>query len=391
MTRHPALAEGLLDRLRAVVGVDPPPGSPARGPVALAKGAAKSIVRKGIAWYVDPVAHHTAQEVSRAVVTELTPPEHLGTLSVNLELLKGEFREILATVEDLGRAIAPDAGLAAATERMSELRESVRALEQQVRTLRSASPTSPVAAAPGAPTPTQPGAPPATATTPGFDYTGFERRFRGSPEEILDTLRERYFDDLAEAGSVLDVGCGRGELVTALAEMGLETSGVDSDPDMVAEARRLGARVELGDALAHLRSLPEASLGAVVAIQVVEHLPFARVVELVELVRSRLRPGGLFVAETPNPASLVVLGNSFILDPTHERPLHPSLLGFLCESTGYRSVELRYWAPAEDYWLPTVADDDAPEWVDQVNQAFQRLNTVLFGPQDYAVLARTPS
>ena len=46
-------------------------------------------------------------------------------------------------------------------------------------------------------------------------------------------------------------------------------------------------------------------------------------------------------AETPNPASLVVLGNSYVLDPTHVRPLHPSLMVFLCEGAGFRDDKKR--------------------------------------------------
>ena len=82
------------------------------------------------------------------------------------------------------------------------------------------------------------------------------------------------------------------------------------------------------------RRLPEQSLGSIISVHVVEHLPLATLVELLELAATRLRPGGIFVAETPNPASLIVLGNSYILDPTHVWPLHPSLLTFLCERAG---------------------------------------------------------
>ncbi len=417
--RHPALAEGLVDRLRAVVGLDgPAPDLPARARPGVVRRAAKALVRRAIAWYVDPVAHDTAQAVSRSVAAELRAGDDVGQLRVNLELLKAEFREVLATVEDLGRAVAPDAGLGGAATRMAELRESLRALEHRVRTL-AARPgpdagalpgPGPAAGLPPAPDPARP-APPGGATPApgdtgpgsepagsdqagfdyaGFDYAGFERRFRGSPEEIVASLRERYFDDLLEAGPVLDVGCGRGELLAALAAEGVKGQGVDTDADMVAEARGRGVEAHHGDGVAYLRSLPEGSLGAVVAVQVLEHLPFASVVELVGLARTRLRPGGVLLAETPNPASLVVLGNSYVLDPTHVRPLHPSLLGFLCEGAGFRTVELRWWAPAADYHLGMVQAAEAPPWVAEVNAAFTRLNEVLFGPQDYAVVATRP-
>src|SRR5205823_2617897 len=103
----------------------------------------------------------------------------------------------------------------------------------------------------------------------------------------------------------------------------------------------------------------------------------------------------VFVSETPNPASLIVLGNSYILDPTHVLPLHPSLLAFLCESAGFRDVRLRFYSPATDYQLrPVSVPEDAPDWASalagQLNGELDRVNEVLFGPQEYAVVARTP-
>ena len=136
---------------------------------------------------------------------------------------------------------------------------------------------------------------------------------------------------------------------------------------------------------------PEQSLGSIISVHVVEHLPLATLVELLELAATRLRPGGIFVAETPNPASLIVLGNSYILDPTHVWPLHPSLLTFLCERAGFRDVRLEFHAPAEDYQLPPIdAGPDGPAWVEDLNARFAQLNQVLFGPQEYAAIATTP-
>ncbi len=104
-----------------------------------------------------------------------------------------------------------------------------------------------------------------------------------------------------------------------------------------------------------------------------------------ELAFTRLRPGGRLVLETPNPASLIVLGNSYLLDPTHVRPLHPSLLSFLVERAGFSDVRLEFYEPATGYHLDLL-DTDEP-WAEKVNDAFRRLNEVLFGPQDYAVIA----
>lgn len=55
------------------------------------------------------------------------------------------------------------------------------------------------------------------------------------PEE-LELLRALH-------GPVLDVGCGPGRLVAALAEMGVPAMGVDASPVAIESARRIGAPV----------------------------------------------------------------------------------------------------------------------------------------------------
>jgi SAM-dependent methyltransferase len=220
-----------------------------------------------------------------------------------------------------------------------------------------------------------------------FDYVGFERRFRGDPEAVAAALAERYLDLLVANPPVVDIGCGRAELVEMLTRRDVEAIGVDTDPSMVAEARDRGLDVRQVDGNSFLRGREPGSLGAIIATHLVEHLEFADLVELLELAATRLRPGGVLIAETPNPTSLVVLGNSFILDPTHLRPLHPSLLTFLCEGAGFRDVRLRFHAPASDYHLPMIDEPDAPPWTKRINEAFAKLNQVLFGPQEYALIA----
>ena len=326
---------------------------------------------------------------------------------VNLELLKGEVRELQHTLEELGMAFAPATGLAGAAARFAELREAVNGLERRLRNLTltgpahdGGGPNTVATAGPAQPTeraghtePTQPTEPAQASTL--FNYVGFERRFRGDPEAINATLLDRYGDLLAGHQPVVDIGCGRAELLESLAARGVEVVGVEPDPGMVAEGRDRGVTVHQALAGEYLRSVPDASLGSIITTHVVEHLPLDALIEMLELSVRKLRPGGVFVGETPNPASLIVLGNSYILDPTHVMPLHPSLLAFLCESAGFRDVRLRFYSPASGYQLPAVRPPGrSPRWAvamaGQVNTAFDQLNTVLFGPQEYAVVALTP-
>ena len=315
---------------------------------------------------------------------QLVPELH--AITVNQELLKAEVRSVEEALEELGMAIAPGAGLGSAGGRLSELRERVNGLDRRLRAL-----TAPLASTDGQGGPAEV----APANGPGengaasalFDYVGFERRFRGDPDQISAQLAERYLERLAANPPVLDIGCGNAGLVEQLTAHGVKAIGVDTDPSMVAEARARNLDVRLVDGTSFLRIQPQGSLGAIIATHLVEHLQLADLVELLELAASRLKPGGIFITETPNPASLIVLGNSYALDPTHVRPLHPSLLTFLCEGAGFRDVRLHFYSPASDYHLPLIDDPEAPAWTKQVNEAFEKLNHVLFGPQDYAIVA----
>lgn len=318
---------------------------------------------------------------------------HVHELTVNQELLKAELRGLQHTIDELGWALAPGAGLAGAGARVAELRERINGLDRRLRALpQPAGVTGGQAnAEPATGRPAPAAREPAVPQSALFDYVGFERRFRGDPDEVSDTLWSRYGERLRHSAPVVDLGCGRAELLRRLQALGVEAKGVDSDPSMVLEARDGGLDVDQADALTWLADQPEGSLGSIIATHLVEHLQLDDLVRLLELAASRLHPGGILIAETPNPASLVVLGNSYVMDPTHVRPVHPSLLTFLLEGAGFRDVRLEFYSPAQGYHLPLVDDPTAPGWVATVNLAFGQLNHVLFGPQDYAAIATTPT
>src|SRR5205823_5576958 len=172
---------------------------------------------------------------------------------------------------------------------------------------------------------------PAAAAVP--DYFAFESKMRGSTADVREKQKP-YVDDFRDAAPVLDVGCGRGELLQLLKESGVEARGVDADADMVAYARGEGLQVEQADALAHLDAQPAGSLGGIFAGQVVEHLPPPVLFRLLELAARKLRSGGLLVAETINPLSPLAL-RSYFADLTHAQPLVPETLALLARQAGF--------------------------------------------------------
>jgi SAM-dependent methyltransferase len=218
---------------------------------------------------------------------------------------------------------------------------------------------------------------PAASSVP--DYFAFESRMRGSVESIRERQR-RYVDDLREDGPVLDIGCGRGELLGLLREAGVEARGIDADADMVAYARGDGLEVEQADLLEYLEGLDAGSLGAIFMGQVVEHLPASTLVRALGLAAAKLRPGGVLIAETINPLSPIALRNYFA-DLTHAQPLVPETLELLARQSGFAQTEIRFLnEPAE-----RLTEPDDPVIAANV----RRLNELLFAPLDYALVART--
>lgn len=309
------------------------------------------------------------------------------------EALKGELWDTRVQITDFARQLTADAAIVTAGARLADLKDAVGALERRMRGLDRPAAAVPSTAAPSTATPASgDGAPaPASAEISStlFDYVGFERRFRGDPEVINEVLHKRYADVLRQHQPVVDIGCGRGELLELLAREGIEVIGVEPDPGMAAEARARGITVHEQLAGDYFATVPDGSLGAVISTHVVEHLPLDVLVQFLELSAQKLRPGGVFIAETPNPATLIVLGSHFIMDPTHEWPLHPDLLAFLCESAGFREVRAEFYSPADTMQLPLGdgAEGDDSALARRVDEGFARLNHVLFGPQDYAVFA----
>lgn len=196
-------------------------------------------------------------------------------------------------------------------------------------------------------------------------YVGFENYFRGSEDEIRQR-QAAYLPLLEGRAPVLDIGCGRGELLELLRDAGIDARGVDLDADMVSLCRQKGFEVDQGDAVAYLRSVPEGSLGAIFAAQVIEHLSYDDLIALLRLSLAGLRPAGRLIVETVNPHAPQALKN-FWLDPTHRNPLFPETVLALCRLTGFASAFV---------WYPQGTGDPDRDRGEQ---------------SDYAVVAETAS
>lgn len=172
----------------------------------------------------------------------------------------------------------------------------------------------------------------------GDRYADFLAVFRG-PYERVRELVVPYGPILKGHGPLLDIGCGRGELLDVAEEAGIEARGIDLDVELVRLAVERGFTAEVGDGIAVLRDAPDGSLGAVSAIHVVEHLPVDQLEAFFAEALRALRPGGLLITETINPHETSA-ASTFWVDPTHRGPVFPEVSLALALSTGFGAAHV---------------------------------------------------
>ena len=229
----------------------------------------------------------------------------------------------------------------------------------------------------------------ATPTLDSYKYVGFEDRFRGSQDDISARL-ESYLPLFAGASDVLDVGCGRGELLDLLRKAGVPARGLELNHEMAETCRARGLDVAEGDLLSYMQALPDGALGGLIAIQVVEHLDPDYLMRALDVAYHKLRPGALIVLETINPACWFAFFASYVRDLTHVRPLHPETLTYLLTASGFTRVRAEYRSPYPDadklQKVAPAVDPQQADLADTVNGNTERLNALLFTYMDFAAI-----
>ncbi len=134
----------------------------------------------------------------------------------------------------------------------------------------------------------------------------------------------------------------------------------------------------------------------------VEHLAPDDLIALLAEAFRVLSPGSPIVLETINVASWSAFFSSYIRDLTHVRPLHPDTLQFLVVASGFLDAEVRLRAPLPDSEKLRLAPAETRAvdlssagtegrgllaLADAFDRNVERLNTQLYGPFDYAVVA----
>lgn len=210
-------------------------------------------------------------------------------------------------------------------------------------------------------------------------YLGFENRFRGSEADIEKRLifYAEYFkrEDLNYSKyPIIDIGCGRGELLGLLKRYSMRATGIDINHSMVKRARDLGFSAKQTDAVKYFSRKRSESIGAVIGIHLIEHIPFEELYSLTREIYKSLVKDGFLIFETPNPENISVSSYSFHMDPSHLKPIPAPLMEYLFDFIGFKDIEIMY--------LHEV-DKKRKQRKDRL---FEEISNRMYGPRDYAIV-----
>jgi len=140
------------------------------------------------------------------------------------------------------------------------------------------------------------------------------------------------------ARTMLDVGCGAGELVYLMRRDGVDASGLEPGVEF-ADFARTALRVPAQTAAVDAARIPAESQDLVTMFHALEHVPDP--LSALTIVRTWIRSGGHLVVEVPNIAARVQAPNH----QYHYAHLHHftgTTLAALGEAAGLQLVETRY-------------------------------------------------
>ena len=185
---------------------------------------------------------------------------------------------------------------------------------------------------------------PYAAYAPEAYFAGHEREGKLKSGRLLVAEAERL---LGRKGTVLELGCGRGELLEAAAMEGWTVQGVEMTPGFADEARSRGISIEASSIETSTLLEKNGAFDVIYLAAILEHLYDP--VLCLKRIRNALAPGGLVFIDVPNECSVRTrLGNLYMrlrgrdwavnLSPTFP-PFH--VVGFCHRSLRHALAEAR--------------------------------------------------
>lgn len=145
-------------------------------------------------------------------------------------------------------------------------------------------------------------------------------------------------------GKILDIGCGAGDTLLLLKELGWDTYGIDMDSRAIENAKKRGlTNLELGT-YKDLSRYPDNYFDAIRLYHVIEHLDDPSL--CLSLIKKKLKNNGELIVGTPNIKSFVgtiFKSRWYNLDsPRHLFLFSPSTLKKLLEKEGFGVKKIEF-------------------------------------------------
>jgi 2-polyprenyl-3-methyl-5-hydroxy-6-metoxy-1,4-benzoquinol methylase len=153
----------------------------------------------------------------------------------------------------------------------------------------------------------------------------------------------------AQAGSLLDIGCGGGNFLLSMQNLGWKVEGVEFNESAVKTCRKSGLTVFHGELAA--ASFPDDTFDVVTARHVIEHIPdpCSFVSEIFRIVK----PGGFIILKTPNSLALARnwFGNNWFANevPRHLILYSAKTLQFILQKYGFKQNIIRTFSTPKNF------------------------------------------
>ncbi len=161
----------------------------------------------------------------------------------------------------------------------------------------------------------------------------FEREKWRFQMELLPLM-----NSISKTARIFDMGCGSGSLLSVLGDAGFVNAfGMDLSQEQVDLAHKMGVnQVQLGNALDFIKNSNE-QFDVITGTDIIEHFTKDELVELLQTIQSKLKPGGKAIFRTPNldaPFASIFANGDF----THENYLNASSAQQVHLACGFKKV-----------------------------------------------------
>ena len=174
-------------------------------------------------------------------------------------------------------------------------------------------------------------------------YSENEKPRTSFPFNLAERISDRF--NLTANSKILDVGCGRCEVLDAFGQLGFDISGVDASERIRGFAPTSISKLEILDFSKEDLPFENDEFDVVFTKSVIEHI--SDPTHLMKEIRRILRPGGIFISLTPEWASQM---KTFYDDPTHVHPYQPKGLKDLLILSEFKNADAEIFYYHELLW-----------------------------------------